>query len=260
MIKRINFLRIVPPPGLLSLLFGLLATVAVAQADEWDFVVAPYGLLPSISGDTSLGRIDGVDVDVSPGDILEVLEFGAMLQAEAHHQSGFGVLLNYAFMKLGDGASGPLELADIQVDIFQGMLEGYGIYRLKFPSSVLDLYAGARWWDLNIDVDATTPRGSRSYSRDEDWVDPVVGLRWSPQIAEDWRLVAQGDVGGFGVSSDFAWNLQAGVLWDVKKWCSLVLMYRYLAVDYDTGQRGSSDYFQYDTVTQGPIMGAAFRF
>ena len=145
-------------------------------------------------------------------------------------------------------------------NLFKGTLECYGTYRTKFESRVLDAYAGVRWWDMDIDVDVSTPLGSRSFSRYEDWVDPVIGVRWIPSVAEEWRLILQGDIGGFGVSSDFSWNVQAGALWDVSQLYSVVLMYRALAVDYNTGTRGTKDYFAYDTITHGPLLGVAFRF
>jgi hypothetical protein len=232
---------------------------SVARADEWDFVVAPYGLLPNISGDASIGRIEGADVDLSAGDVLNSLELGAMIQVEARHESGFGGYLNYAFMKLGSDAEGPLGFADFDADIFQGILEGYGTYRFNLEHGVLDGYAGVRWWDIGLDVDATTPIGSRSYSRDADWVDPVLGLRWIPEIADQWRLVLQGDVGGFGIASSFSWNVQAGVLYDYSKLVSVVLMYRALGVDYHDGAPGTRERFEYDTITQGPMFGVVFR-
>ncbi len=231
-----------------------------SRADNWDFVVAPYLLLPNISGDVSLGRIEGADVEVDIGDILEALELGGMLQLEARHKSGFGVLLNYAFMLLGDDATGPLGFADFDAEVFQGILEAYGTYRFEFGRSTLDAYAGIRWWYISIDVDATTPLGERSFDRDEGWVDPVVGVRWLPRIAAHWRLLVQGDIGGFGVASDFSWNTMAGVIWDKGGSWSIALLYRLLDVDYETGTRGTPSRFVYDTLTQGPILGVAFRF
>ena len=238
--------------------------LGAAIAEPWKFVVAPYGLLPNISGDASLGRIDDVDVELSPGDVLDSLELGFMLQAEAHHKSGFGVLANYAFMKLGQDASGPAQLTNLSADIFQGALEGFGTYRFKLSNSTLDLYAGVRWWDINIDVAADTALGSRDYgrgqySRDEDWVDPVTGLRWIPNISDSWRGIIQGDIGGFGAASDLSWAAQLGAMWDASEVCSFVVMYRVLSVDYSTGERGTRSFFEYDTITQGPLLGVVFR-
>jgi hypothetical protein len=243
-----------------------LATLLIAVspsacfADDWNFVVAPYLLVPSISGDASLGRIDDAEVDISGSDILRSLELGAMLQVEARHKSGYGAMLNYAFMDLGKDFSGPLGYVDIDTNIFQGTLEGFGTYRIEYTGGTLDLYAGARWWHIGLDVDASTPLGDRSYSRNEDWVDPVIGARWAPRMTESLRLLLQGDVGGFGAGSDFTWCAQAGILWDVSDATSVALLYKALGVDYQTGTRGTPSFFEYDTITQGPVLGLVLRF
>jgi hypothetical protein len=228
-------------------------------AQDWDFVVAPYLLVPSISGDASLGRINDADVDISGSDILSTLDLGAMLQVEARHSSNYGVMLNYAFMDLGQDFSGPRGYVDVDTDIFQGILEGFGTYRINYDGGSVDLYGGARWWHIGLDLDASTPLGDVSYSRNEDWVDPVVGVRWLPQLSESFRLVLQGDIGGFGAASDFTWCAQAGVLWDVSPGTSVALLYKALGVDYQTGTRGTRSFFEYDTITQGPLLGLVFR-
>jgi hypothetical protein len=242
------------------LLAALILTGAPeARSDNWTFVVAPYALLPNISGDASVGRVDNVDVDVSTGDILDSLDLGAMLQLEARHASNLGAMINYAFMDLGEDADGPLGFTRVQADIFQGILEGFGTYRFVFEKSTLDTYAGVRWWDINLDVDADTPIGSRGYNRDEDWVDPVLGARWLPRLGAKWRLLLQGDVGGFGAASQFSWCAQAGVLWDLSEMTSITLLYKALGVDYQSGERHTQSYFEYDTITQGPLLGVVFR-
>ncbi len=138
---------------------ALLMSASQSVADEWEFVVAPYLLLPNISGDASLGRIENIDLDVDFGDILSTLELGGVVQLEARHESGFGVLLNYAFMFLGDDAKGPRGFANFDANVFQGILEAYGMYRFAFDWSTFDVYAGIRWWDINLDVAATAPLG-----------------------------------------------------------------------------------------------------
>ena len=71
--------------------------------------------------------------------------------------------------------------------------------------------------------------------------------------------ILKGDVGGFGVSSDLTWNLQGGVAWDVSELLTLFVEYRALSVDYSTGTAGTADRFVYNTVTQGPVFGLAFK-
>ncbi len=41
-------------------------------AEKWEFIIAPYALIPSIDGDTSVGRVEGIDIDVGPDDIHAV--------------------------------------------------------------------------------------------------------------------------------------------------------------------------------------------
>ena len=69
----------------LSLMALSVLSAVEARSDDWNFIVAPYALMPNISGDASVGRVDNVDVDVSTSDILDSLDLGAMLQLEARH-------------------------------------------------------------------------------------------------------------------------------------------------------------------------------
>jgi hypothetical protein len=231
-----------------------------ATAQDWEFVVAPYVLVPSITGDASLGRIEGADVDVSSSDILKSLDLGAMIQVEGRHSSSYGFVLNYAFMDLSNKASGPLGFVDVESNVFQGVLEAFGSRRFSYQGGTVDLYGGLRWWDINLDVEAETPLGSRKFSRNEDWVDPVIGARWMPRVADSLRLLIQGDVGGFGAASDFSWCAMGGLLWDVTPETTVALLYKALGVDYQTGSRGSRSFFEYDTITQGPLLGVAVKF
>ena len=225
-------------------------------AGDWEFVIAPYALVPSIDGDTTIGRVEGIDIDVGPSDILNNLEMGAMIQLEAIHKSGFGVITAYNFMDLGGGATGPNSQADLDVDIYQGIFEGYGLYRMDSAKGPFDIYAGVRWWDIDVEVKAN---GTQYVENKPDWVDPVVGFRWMPDLSQNWGFIFRADVGGFGVSSDFTWNVQGGFSWDATDYLSLMLQYRALSVDYTTGTVGTPNRFAYDTITPGPILGLAFR-
>jgi len=236
--------------------FLLLPLNQVFASDNWDFVIAPYALIPSIDGDTTIGRVEGIDLEVGPDDILNNLDLGAMLQLEAHHNSGFGLLVAYNFMDLSADAEVPGTPAKLDADIYQGIFEGYGVYRMDSGDGTLDFLAGIRWWDIDIELESN---GTTLVENKPDWVDPVIGVRWTPAIADKWKFIVRGDIGGFGVSSDFTWNLQGGFAWEPTDYLSVVLQYRALSVDYTTGTRGTPDRFSYDTITHGPLIGVAFR-
>lgn len=48
-------------------LFLSLVSNSLCRADHWMFVVPPYGLLPSITGDAAVWRIDKAEVELDPG-------------------------------------------------------------------------------------------------------------------------------------------------------------------------------------------------
>lgn len=66
------------------------------------------------------------------------------------------------------------------------------------------LSAGAR---LTID----TPNGvsDRDKSSQATWLDPIIIARIKNQLGDKLRYQFRGDIGGFGIGSDFAWQIQA---------------------------------------------------
>lgn len=230
---------------------------SVSAEDEWEFIIAPYGLFPTITGDASVGIVEGADIDVGADDIFNNLELGGMMQAEAHHKSGFGIILAYNFMDLEGESSDPNGNELYDADVYQGIFEGYGVYRYDTSLGPVEGYGGIRWWSMDIDFSL---RGTKITDNDADWIDPVIGIRWRPQLSKRWSLIFRGDLGGFGVGSDFTWNLQGGIAWSATEYMSVVAEYRAISVDYSDGPVGSRDRFAYDTVTHGPVLGLAFRF
>lgn len=93
-----------------------------------------------------------------------------------------------------------------------------------------------------------------SASFDREWMDPIIGARWQWNFKEKWFLAAKGDIGGFGVGSDFAWNSQATVGYQFTDSFSTELGYRYYDTDYRDGD------FEYDIAEHGAFIGLNFTF
>lgn len=91
-------------------------------------------------------------------------------------------------------------------------------------------------------------------SAEEDWVDPIVGLRGQWNLNDKWFLAGRGDIGGFGVGSDFAWSLQATVGYNFTPNVSAELGYRYLHTDY------TNNSFTYDVALTGIYTSLNFKF
>ncbi|TLP67658.1 hypothetical protein FEE96_03750 [Parasedimentitalea maritima] len=244
-------------PILIAAATSFLSVDSLAAQDSWDFVIAPYLLAPSISGTSTLGRLGG-DISVDPGDVFRNMEAGGMLRFEGRHQTGYGFALDYAFMNLGNGATSPI--GDIRADYKQSIFEAVATYRFGNDSDTFDAYAGVRHWDIDVNLDILTGPAAGNLQRGDNWTDPIVGLRWQRRLNPKWRVLMQGDLGGFGVGSDFTWNLMGGFAYDRWQNTSLFMTYRALGVDYKSGTPGTPSFFEYDTVTQGLLAGVGFRF
>lgn len=245
----------------LSSALVLLAVSTSADAQDWTYSLEPYVLASSIEGDASIGRATGVEVDVDMSDILEVLDIGFMGHFEAHHRNGWGVALDYGFMNLSADISGARG-GVVDAKVHQGVLEAMLIRQSQSGNGHLEYLAGIRWWDNDIDVDidpAILP-GTANLEVEEDWVDLVLGVRWSNPINDKWTLKLRGDVGGFGIESDFTSAVSAGFHYNMTQSIDLDLQYKATWVDFESGTPGQPGYFQYDTVTHGPIIGVIFNF
>jgi hypothetical protein len=100
----------------------------------------------------------------------------------------------------------------------------------RYGSLAFDVIGGGRFWwqkaDLSfnlagtLDVGDLQIAGGRAISRSGsvDWADPFVGARVRYAVAPGHEPFVRGDVGGFGVGSDFSWQGVAGYAWDFAVW------------------------------------------
>ncbi len=237
----------------LTLLVILPASV---YASDWQHTIEPYALGASIEGDASIGRAVGVPVDIDTSRIMETLNMAAMIHYEAVHESGWGFMFDYGFMDLRDDISGARG-GVLDAKLRQGIMEAMVMKRSPAGDDVFDYYGGVRWWDNDIDVevDPALLPGTREAEIDEDWVDVVLGVRWTRRVSQNWQLTANVDMGGLGLESDFTASTSLGAIYTINDRLELDMRYRGLWVDYESGDPGDADYFEYDTVTHGPLIG-----
>jgi hypothetical protein len=62
----------------------------------------------------------------------------------------------------------------------------------------------------------------------------------------------------FGVGSTFTWQIFPTFGVNLARWAALDFGYRWLDIDYSTGD--SLTAFKWDVLTQGPVIGFAFKF
>jgi hypothetical protein len=116
----------------------------------------------------------------------------------------------------------------------------------------LDAFAGVKYWNVALEI-AGTPGATVPVDDENDWIDPVVGLHLDVTWAK-WQVVLEGDVGGFGVGSDFSWHVLASVGYRFNRLLSLCVGWRVLDVDREDGD------FVYDMTHSGPFVALGISF
>ena len=227
---------------------------APAVAAEWKHELAPYLWGSSMEGTVGIGTVTA-DAEMSFSDILDDLEFGFMGMYRASRDR-YSIMVDAIYMGLGATEQGPVGVLKADIDVDQIGLEADFGYALNERFTLL---GGLRYVSLDSDLRVTGPLGNeRSASEKQDWVDPVVGAIYAWPLAEKWTLALRGDIGGFGIGSDFAWQGMLTLRWQFSPRTALGVAYRYLDMDYEDGQ--GDDFFKYDMATSGPAMGVIFTF
>lgn len=232
-------------------LWAVVATVAATPAaaqpasDEWNVLVAPYLLGAAMSGTTTVRGV-GVDVDLSASDIFSNLQFGAMGIVVAR-KSAWGFGSDLIWMALGT------TVRDTNVDFNQGAFAFYGLRQL---SPAADVTFGLRVNTLQGELTFKGPDVTRS--QDKTWVDPIAGVTLRTPADRRVQLRLYSEIGGFGAGSDLTWQVFPTMSLRLTEKASLEFGYRWLDLDYATGE--GTEAFRYDVLTQGPVIGFGFRF
>lgn len=242
----------------LGVLLGLLpAAPAMAQSsgDGWQVTVAPYLMGAAMKGTVAVAGQEA-DLDMSASDIFENLQFGAMGLVVAR-KGNWGVGGDAIWMSLGANgtAPGPVGVT-ASADMSQGAFAFYGLRRLA-PAA--DLYFGGRVNYLSTNLRLNSPQQVRSVDGSKTWFDPIVGFQIrTPETGGRWHAQVYTEIGGFGIGSTFSWQVFPTIGVRLTEKASIEFGYRWLDLDYSTGE--DATLFKYDVLTQGPVMGFAFRF
>jgi Autotransporter beta-domain len=238
-----------------TVLAGLaLLAAAPLHAEEWKHELAPYLWGSAMEGTTGIGGVTA-DVDVSFGDILDNLEMGFMGMYRGTRDR-FSISVDTIFMGLGATQRSRNDLAKADIDVDQFVLGAAAGYALTEKFLVL---GGLRYNDLSAEVKVTGPLGNTADAEtDESWVDPYLGAQYTIPLSDAWSLNLYGDIGGFGIGSDLAWQGLVTFRWQLTERTGALAAYRYMDVDYESGS--GSDRFKYDMAFSGPALGIVFTF
>lgn len=269
-----------------AIAFGAISVAGPALSEEpkhgeWQFSVTPYIWAAGMEGDLGVkGR--AASVDASFLDVVEAADslFGFMGVFEAR-KGDWSAFVAPMYLNIGVDENvgiGPLTIdADTTTEFT--MIEFGGSYRLVNSTlgsesgegggqpAWIDVIAGGRYTKLEAEIDLKVSAaslglsGTRVSQGSRDWFDPFVGVRAHAYLTEKVWVQARGDVGGFGVGSDFSWHALGLLGYDFKMFgrdASIAAGYRALYMDFEEGS--GSNLFQYDITMHGPIIALQTRF
>ena len=235
----------------------------------WEFVVAPYFWMSSLSGDVTVHGIPA-HVNLPFSDTLQALTFAGQVHLEAW-KNRWGLFLDATYIDLSTSAQGVLPQrgpASGDMGMQEWIVEFGGLYRIatwplakdKKTALTLEGLVGGRYWNLLATLDLLIPKTGVfvDTSGRKDWIDPFLGARMRLDLNDKFSLSLRGDVGGFDVGSKFTYNAVGLVGYNISRVVSLWLGYRVMGVNYESGSRLNK--FQYDVTMYGPITGIVFRF
>jgi hypothetical protein len=247
--------------GLVGLcLLCMAPAVATAQqtgGGEWTYTISPYFWGAGQSGKVStFGNLPPASIDLSFSDILEDLDFGAMIVGNANN-GRFGISADLVYVKTSEGGDTPGDLfSDVNLKTKTGFFSVTGEYLVaQTPDAQLWAAGGVRYWDVSTDLSlGSGSLPGRSLESGDSWFDPMVGLRGRADLNDKVFVTGWAYLGGFDVGSDSMSDLFAGVGYRFGTKTSGVLGYRYMSVDREDGD------FLYDVEQQGLVGGVSFAF
>ena len=244
-----------------TLLAAATLVATTAHADEWRHTVFVYGMGAALDGTAQVGPLE-VPVDLSMSDVFDALELGAMAAYRIENET-WSVTGDTTYMGLGGHSRTEGGRVKGDVDVDQFTLMGTVGRRL---SERFELLFSLSYFNLSTDlqVDTTAPVSgevtTRTASVDVDWIDPMIGAHFELPFHEDWKLNLRGDIGGFGVGSNFSYQALVTLQWQSGGSVGAVFGYRLIGFDYEDDGGGSSHYERFDLTEQGPLVGMTYRF
>ena len=259
----------------------------------WQFDLVFYAWLTSINGQIKTDA-QKIDIDVGFVDLIEESDYIIPLMGYMELRNGrFSLFADGFYTETKFTQSGVKEktlIGDaklklkakgslVQTIAFAELGATYEVARGAGPAgstATLDLLAGARYWyvesdtkfkfnpKLNLKRLGLTREGNFAVSKsgDLDWIDPVIGARVRKEFDGAGAITLLGDIGGFGVGSEFTWQAFAGYsgnLW-VGPTTTVGGMIGYRAMSFDYDGNSGTPVDNIEMLFHGPIASLALKW
>ncbi len=241
--------------GLLAVVGGLVGVhSSPIQAQDrgnsgWHARVAAYLWLSNVDG---VNNAAGVQLQVADSSLV----LGPSARLEAGKGRWRGILeytragrTNPVVTEIPEGLTGTYDFSITDVKALAAVQVG------PFSEThAVEVLGGARWVRQAQELDVAGSRVVRE-NVTVNWVEPVVGARFFADLGRRFWFTTTGDIGGFGIGSDFTWSIDGEFGMRLLGRLDLAARYRYQEVEYDNGKPGLSRYAWDHGQTQGWLFG-----
>jgi hypothetical protein len=241
----------------------LISNVSQGQETEsvkkgWKYKLEPYGMFPNMSGTSAIGNLPELNVEVESSQIFENLQMGAMLYLEVSNEK-WNLNSDLLYMDIGKGVKSNALISNGEITAKQLGWELAGLYKVTpwFEAGVGGLLNSIK---LELDINRNTIEGPENVKREnsQTWFDPMLIAVFKNTPEKKIIYSFRGEIGGFGIGSDLAWQIQAYAGYRFSELFQIQGGYRVISLDYENGS--GADRFKYDVNTYGPVIKFGFNF
>jgi hypothetical protein len=247
-----------------------LTNACQAQADDWEWTIAPYLWASGVELDLTINDNVEIGGDATFKNILDKVDTVLMGHFEGR-KGRWGMYLDTIYLDLSDsarvsvGPGGPI-LRELAADTGMKMklYDAGGLYRLAEPEShtQFDLLAGVRYVDVSVDALLTLPGPGMNmvdFRTGPSGTDLMLGARAIGKFAERWRWALRGDLSFGDTEGTYNGLASVGYTFGQSELFTLTAGYRFMNIEMKgRSQRGES--MEADITMSGPIVGFIFNF
>lgn len=219
-------------------------SVAPTAVPGWTVTLRPYLFLAGLSGSLTAGPTT-IPINSSFGELVDNLQ-PSFFTSVALEKGSWGMYADFQYISLEGEGTGMLGTT---VGLKNIIGEADATFR-PARGSTLRLLAGARGYqvDQSVVINSNPPIHGETFV-----VDPIIGAMGTWELGKDWQFEMRGDIGGFGVSSEFTSQLSIGAMYDLSETVSIPFGYRIL------NYRIKDDKVWLDTSMGGLVLGVDIR-
>jgi hypothetical protein len=224
-----------------------------SDPDNWEFVGSAYLWAAGIEGTSA----EGDDIDIPYTDILGSFEgaFNGILAARKGKWTVIADLIYLSIHEEDDTTANLLGLpVELDLDVkLRGFVSTFGVaYRVIEDDRIsLDVLAGGRYFDLDVDFEAEFAGQNIEYSDSGHSLDGIIGGQALKSLTDQWYVSFYGDVGtGDNEVTSQVWPVVGYRLENL----DVVAGYRHINFETDDG-----DTFN-DLSFSGPLLGIKYWF